>query len=198
MNGFGGSLPLGHRPALVVVDLQRGFTEAGSPLWCDADLAVEAATTLVSAAHAAGVPVWFTVIRYGAAERLPLWAAKIPALDELRDGRRAAELDPRLGYTEGDRITVKPGASAVFGTRLTKELRAAGVDTVLLCGASTSGCVRATGVDLVQSGFPAFVVPEACADRDQIQAAAALKDLVTKYTDIVDLDRAIDMMQKWM
>ncbi|MEV7005031.1 isochorismatase family protein [Streptosporangium sp. NPDC051022] len=198
MNGFGGSLPLGRRPGLVVVDLQRGFTEPGGPLSCDAGRAVVAAASLVSAAHAAGVPVWFTVIRYGAAEPLPLWAAKIPALDELREGRPAAELDPRLGYAEGDRITVKPGASAVFGTALVPELRASGVDTVLLCGASTSGCVRATGVDLVQSGLPAVLVPEACADRDPVQAEAAVKDLVTKYTDLAGLERALHMIKNWI
>ncbi|MFI9628809.1 isochorismatase family protein [Streptomyces sp. NPDC052042] len=190
---FGGTLALGTRPGLVVVDLQRGFTEPDGPLSCNAEAAVAAAHDLVEAAHRAKAPVWFTVIRYGPDEPLPLWSAKIPALEELRAGRAAADLDPRLGHRPGDEVVVKRGASAVFGTDLVDRIRAHGVDTVLLCGASTSGCVRSTAVDLIQSDLPAVLVPEACADRDAVQATATLTDLTAKYCDVLRLPEALNL-----
>ncbi|GAA4987650.1 N-carbamoylsarcosine amidohydrolase [Yinghuangia aomiensis] len=192
--GFGGTVPRGGRPGVVVVDLQRGFTEPGGAFSCPADDAVAATRELVDAARRAGAPVWWTVIAYEPAEPLPLWAAKIPALDTLRAGTPPCDLDPRLGAQPVDPVLPKRGASALFGTDLAGRIRAAGVGTVVLCGASTSGCVRATAVDLVQSEIPAVVVREACADRDPAQAEAAFTDLAAKYCDVVDLRTAVSLI----
>lgn len=186
--GFGAAVRRGDRPALVVVDLTRGFTEPGFPTGSDLTASVEATAELVAAARTGGVPVVWTVIAYTPAEadgEAVTWLAKAPGMRTLREGGEAVALDPRLPYEEQDHLIVKKGASAFFGTSLASLLTGLGCDTAVICGATTSGCVRATAVDAVQYGWPVLVPADACGDRAAGPHEAALFDIQAKYGDVV-------------
>ncbi|WP_410653270.1 isochorismatase family protein [Amycolatopsis sp. cmx-4-54] len=192
--GFGASVPRGSRPALVVVDLTRGFTEPGFPSGADLTAEVTATAALVAEARRQEVPVIYTAISYTPAEAngdAVAWLRKAPGMRALREGSEAVALDPRLERREGDHLIQKKGASAFHGTSLAALLTSLGTDTVVVCGATTSGCVRATAVDAVQSGFTTLVVREACGDRARGPHDAALFDLQAKYADVVGLDDAL-------
>ncbi|MFD6067966.1 MULTISPECIES: isochorismatase family protein [Amycolatopsis] len=192
--GFGASVPRGSRPALVVVDLTRGFTEPGFPSGADLTAEVSATAALVAEARRRDIPVIYTAISYTPAEAdgdAVAWLRKAPGMRALREGSEAVALDPRLERREGDHLILKKGASAFHGTSLAALLTSLGTDTVVVCGATTSGCVRATAVDAVQSGFNTLVVREACGDRAEGPHDAALFDLQAKYADVVGLDDAL-------
>ncbi|WP_405564571.1 isochorismatase family protein [Streptomyces sp. NBC_01180] len=187
--GFGAPVPRGTRPALVVVDLTRGFTEDDFPTGSDLTATVAATTRLIEAAREAGVPVIFTAISYTPAEadgRSVAWLDKATGMRALREGSDAVALDPRLPYRDEDVLVVKKGASAFSGTSLAAQLTALGRDTTVVCGATTSGCVRATAVDAVQSGFQVLVPSDAVGDRAQGPHDAALFDIQAKYGDVID------------
>lgn len=193
--GFGAPVRRGSRPAIVVVDLTRGFTEPSYPSGADLSEVVTATTCLIEAGRPADVPVIFTAIAYTEAEATGdavTWLRKAPGLRELVEGSDAVAIDPRLPMRSGhDVLVVKKGASAFFGTSLAATLTALGRDTVVVCGATTSGCVRATAVDAVQSGF-SVLVPRACVgDRAEGPAGAALFDIQAKYGDVISLDDAV-------
>lgn len=191
--GFGATVPRGRRPAVVVVDLTRGFTEPGFPSGADLTAEVAAAAALVRTARRRDVPVVYTAISYTPAEAdgdAVAWLRKAPGMRALREGSDAVVLDPRLEHRDGDQLILKKGASAFHGTGLAALLTGLGTDTVLVCGATTSGCVRASAVDAVQSGFNTLVVRQACGDRARGPHDAALFDLHAKYADVVDLDEA--------
>ncbi|SCK47728.1 Nicotinamidase-related amidase [Streptomyces sp. WMMB 714] len=192
--GFGAAVRRGTRPVLVVVDLTRGFTEDSFPSGADLTEVVGATTELTEAARAARVPVVWTAISYTPAEaegRSVTWLDKAPGMRALLEGSDAVALDPRLPRRPEDHLVVKKGASAFFGTSLAATLTGLGCDTALVCGATTSGCVRATAVDAVQSGFPVLVPRECAGDRAQGPHDAALFDIQAKYGDVVALSDAL-------
>ncbi|GAA2065782.1 N-carbamoylsarcosine amidohydrolase [Streptomyces albiaxialis] len=196
--GFGAPVRRGSRPALVVVDLTRGFTEPSFATGADLTGVVDATSELVEAARPAGVPVLWTVISYTPAEaegRSITWLDKAQGMRALVEGGEAVALDPRLPRAPGDPVVVKKGASAFFGTSLAASLTALGADTVLVCGATTSGCVRATAVDAVQSGFPVLVPREAVGDRAAGPHDAALFDIQAKYGDVIEQDDALGYLR---
>jgi nicotinamidase-related amidase len=191
--GFGGRQGSGERPAVVVVDFIEGFTNPESALACDADAAVEATRSLLDAARAASVPVFFTTVAYdeGDLERAAMFVAKAPALATLRPGSPWIEVDARLGRRSEEPVLVKLFASSFFGTDLDELLRGEGCDTLILAGASTSGCVRATAVDGVQYGYRVLVPREAVADRAADAHNGSLLDIDAKYGDVISIGEAI-------
>jgi len=193
--GFGSAVRRGRRPVVVVVDLTRGFTEDSYPSGADLGDVVEATGALVAAARPVGVPVIFTAITYSPAEVTGdsvVWLQKAPGMRAMREGSDAVAIDPRLPRGPDDILITKKGASAFHGTALASALVGLGCDTVVVCGATTSGCVRATVVDAVQSGFPVLVPRECVGDRAQGPHDAALFDIQAKYGDVVDLADALD------
>ncbi|WP_331772246.1 isochorismatase family protein (plasmid) [Embleya sp. NBC_00888] len=196
--GFGAPAGVGTHPAVVVVDLTRGFTEAAHPTGTDLSAVVAATTELIDAARFVDVPVVFTAIAYTAAEAAGTgvaWLRKAPGLRGLREGSEAVALDPRLPRVAGDHLVAKKGASAFFGTSLAALLTGLGRDTTIVCGATTSGCVRATAVDAVQSGFAVLVPRECCGDRAAGPHEAALFDIQAKYGDVTGLDHAVGYLR---
>ncbi len=194
--GFGGRQGAGRRPALVVIDLNYAFTDPESPLHCDTDGAVAAPARLLQAAREGGAPVAFTTLEYDeAAKRVArAFIAKAPALTMLTPGSRWARIDDRIAPEPGEPVLLKLFASAFFGTALQPMLTAAGVDTLIVTGASTSGCVRATVVDAVQHGLLVLVPREAVADRAQSAHEASLVDIDAKYGDVVTLEEAVAVL----
>jgi len=195
--GFGERQGAGARPALVVVDLVNGFTDPDSPLYCDADRAVAATARLLDAARAAAAPVAFTTVEYdeAGARVARAFIAKVPALRVLAPGTPWPAIDDRIAPRAGEPVLVKLFASAFFGTPLAAMLAAHGADTVVVTGASTSGCVRATAVDALQHGYRVVVPREAVADRQAGPHEAALFDIDAKYGDVVGLDEAESLLR---
>ena len=189
---LGESVRLGSRPAVLVVDFSCGFTDPECPLGADLTGQVEATKRLLDAARAKGLPVVFTTIGYEPSLKDGgLWLQKVPTLGELQLGGRWVEIDPRLEPREDETVIVKKGASAFFGTNLAAILISQHIDSVVLCGATTSGCIRATAIDLLQYGFPTLVPRECVGDRAQAPHEANLFDIQAKYADVVSLEEAL-------
>jgi len=193
---LGESVTLGERPAVLVVDLSCGFTDPESTLGSDLTAEVEATKGLLDVARARGLPVIFTTIGFEPNRKDgALWLQKVPSLGDLEVGGQWVDIDSRLERREDETVIVKKGASAFFGTNLTAILVSQGVDTVVLCGATTSGCIRATAVDLLQNGFPTLVPRECVGDRAQAPHEANLFDIQAKYADVVSADDAIGYLE---
>jgi maleamate amidohydrolase len=193
---LGEKVSLGERPGVLVVDFSCGFTDPGCALGSDLTAEVEATKRLLDAARAKGLPVVFTTI--GFEESLTdggLWLQKVPSLAALQLGGHWVEIDPRLERRPDETVIVKKGASAFFGTNLVAVLNALRVDTVVLCGATTSGCVRATAIDLLQNGWPTVVPRECVGDRAQAPHEANLFDIQAKYADVVSVEDALAYLE---
>src|ERR671919_2780377 len=177
---LGESVTMGSRPAVLVVDFSCGFTDPECDLGSDLSGEVEATRRLLDAAREKGLPVIFTTIGFEPSLKDgALWLQKVPTLGDLQIGGRWVEIDPRLGRRDDETIVLKKGASGFFGTNLASILVSQRVDTVVLCGATTSGCIRATAVDLLQNGFPTIVPRECVGDRAQAPHEANLFDPTT-------------------
>jgi maleamate amidohydrolase len=194
---LGQSVTLGSRPAVLVVDFSCGFTDAECTLGSDLTPQVEATKRLLDSARARGVPVIFTTIGFEPSLKDGgLWLQKVPSLGDLQVGGRWVEIDPRLEPREDETIVLKKGASAFFGTNLTAILISQGVDSVILCGATTSGCIRATAIDLLQNGYPTLVPRECVGDRAQAPHEANLFDIQAKYADVVSIEDALEYLER--
>ncbi len=198
IEGFGGRGGSGGRPALIVVDMTLGFTDPESSLACDLEGPVENISKLLEVAREIGIPVVFTTVAYKESDKLTAAAfiEKVPALLTLEAGTRWAEIDPRIAPRETEPVLNKLFASGFFGTPLGALLTAAGVDTLIVTGASTSGCVRATAVDALQYGFRPVVPREAVGDRNPDTHEANLYDIDAKYGDVVRVDDALQYLQR--
>jgi maleamate amidohydrolase len=196
--GFHGRAGFGRRPALLVVDVNRGFTDPASPLVCELDGVVVAIGRLLDEARRAGLTVVFTTVSYGEADRVAAAAFidKVPALLTLEAGSRWVEIDPRIAPRRGEPVLNKLFASAFFGTPLSSVLAAAGCDSVIVTGASTSGCVRATVVDAIQHGYRPLVPRDAVGDRNPAAHEANLYDIDAKYGDVVSTDEVVAHLEE--
>jgi maleamate amidohydrolase len=190
LTGFGGRQGFGRRPALLVVDMSLGFTSPDSPLACELDGAVAAIASLLDAARTRDLPVVFTTVSYGEGDKAAARAfiEKVPILLTLAAGSPFVEIDPRIAPLPHEPVLNKLFASAFFGTPLQSLLAAAACDTVVVTGASTSGCVRATAVDVLQHGYRLVIPREAVGDRDRRAHEQALHDVDAKYGDVVSVE----------
>ena len=183
----------GAKPALLVVDFVRAYLSPASPLYAGVEPARAAAAKLLGLARAAAIPVMHTNVVYepGGADG-GVFFQKLPALASFERGRHPelAAFAEGLEPLPGEPVFSKQYASAFFGTRIAEALRALAVDTVLIAGVSTSGCVRATAVDACQHGFVPLVVREAVGDRHPAPHEANLFDLQAKYAEVVSLAAA--------
>jgi maleamate amidohydrolase len=194
---FSGRVGWGASPALLVVDLVRAYTEPGGPfLLPDPAPAVAAAADLVDAARGAGRPVVWTVVRYtrGLADG-GLFVRKVPALAAFAEDAEGGWGELVLKPAAGEPVIAKQYASAFFGTSLAATLHSAGVDTLVVSGVSTSGCIRASATDALANGFRPQVVRDACADRTPEVHEQNLRDLDAKYADVVGVAEALDRLR---
>lgn len=186
-DGFDGSLAPGRTPAVVSVDLMRAYFEPESPLCLPETEFLNTAAAVIGAARASGIPVLHTRVSYGPdGTDGGVFILKVPALRLLIGDTELGSIMPEVAPAEGETVLVKQYASAFFGTGLARDLQAQGVDTLVIVGTSTSGCVRATAVDAVQHGFIPIVVSDAVGDRDETVHNASLYDLQAKYAEIWD------------
>lgn len=190
--GLGAAVGFGARPAVIVVDFSQGFTDPNSPLGSEYARELQATRTLLDGMRARSLPVAFTTVSYPdpphAAQH---FLDKVPSLALLRDGSPWAELDERLGRRDAEPVWVKLFASSFFGPPLHHWLQQQGADTLIVCGATTSGCVRATVVDGLQHGYRVIVPRECVGDRASGPHEASLFDMNAKYADVLGLDEVL-------
>jgi nicotinamidase-related amidase len=192
--GFSGRLGFGVSPALVMIDMVQAYLLTDSPLYAGVEDALAGAATLLSAARAASVPVLHTRVAYQAGGLDGgVFYRKVPALRLFAEGadRRFAAFAPAVAPQAGEIVITKQYASAFFGTSLAATLASQRIDTLLIAGFSTSGCVRATALDACQHGFIPIVVRDAVGDRDAAVHAANLFDINAKYGDVIALEDAL-------
>lgn len=187
----------GRAPALLLVDFARGWTDVDSPLAVSCAAEVGAAAHLLATSRACGAPVIFTTVAYDDSdlETVPM-LAKTPRVRQMRTGSPLTEIDPRLAPGDGELVLVKKQASAFFGTTLLPYLVASGVDTLLIGGVITSGCVRTTAVDAAQLGFRALVVADATTDRTPEARSAALRTVDDLYGDVITCSEAQEVLSR--
>lgn len=195
--GFGQALEFGAQPVLLVIDMMNAFTDASYDLGADLDDEIAVINRLKAAGAESGVPVIFVYSSYDESDLDGgvLWIEKQQGASVLRTGSAAVEIDERLDPGGDASLLRKKAASAFFGTDLAAQLTARGVDSVVVTGCTTSGCIRATAVDAVQHGFVPIVPREAVGDRDQQAHEASLFDLEMKYAEVVDLDTVVDYLR---
>ncbi|TDH62788.1 isochorismatase family protein [Dankookia rubra] len=194
-----GSRPLGFgaKPGLVVVDFQRGFVEpdfpmGGAPM---VEAAVRNTVPLIAAAKRAGLPVIACVNGYDAPRAAPHWKVA-PVLDLLR-GTPAVELDPRIAAAGPDVVLMKSAPSIFFGTSAAAILTRERVDTVIVAGCITSGCVRASVIDAFSLGFRVMVPQDCVGDHDRAAHDQNLRDVERRYADVVDGAACIAAIERW-
>jgi nicotinamidase-related amidase len=183
----------GRRPALIVIDFVGAYLNQGSPLYAGVEAARDACKTLLSAARKARIAVIHTNVIYQRGGRDGgVFFRKLPALSCFERGLHPelAAFGEGLEPAEGETVISKQYASAFFATSLASTLTSLGVDTLLIAGVSTSGCVRATAVDACQHGFIPLVVRDAVGDRHPAPHEANLFDLQAKYAEVISLEAA--------
>ena len=191
--GFAGSLGYGRRSALILIDLMHGYFDEGSAFKLPSSDCLDAAGRVLAAARASDTMVVHTKVVLGPdALDAGVFVKKIPALRAYIGENQSNELMDQVAPLANELVIVKQYASAFSGTSLAATLQASGVDTLIITGVSTSGCVRATGVDAVQNGFIPKVVREAVGDRADGPHEANLYDLHAKYADVVSEREIVD------
>ncbi len=188
------SLGLGLKPALLVVDMIKGFTDPACPLGSSCPDVIAANTILLDEFHRRGLPVYFTTVIYRDNSQARVFRARIDALNLLRLDSHWIELDENLPVEPEDVIVEKQWASAFHKTDLDQQLRQRGVDSLVVTGLTTSGCVRATAVDGLQYDYPVVVPREAVGDRNPQAHEANLFDLHAKYADVMALSELVALL----
>lgn len=178
------NLGLATKPALIVVDMINGFTDPKCPLGSDCEDVVAANCELLDVFRAKGLPVFFTTVVYHNDQQATVFRAKVPALNLLQSGSYWVAVDPKMLRTDNEPLIEKQWASAFHKTDLDSQLRALGVDSLVITGLTTSGCVRASAVDGLQNNYQVVVAREAVGDRNPFAHEANLFDLGAKYADV--------------
>lgn len=187
-------LGLGFRPALILVDLINAFTDPSCPLGSENSAVVDASADVLARFRQLGLPVFFTTVAYSEDRQAKVFRHRIAALNLLRPGSQWVRVHAALAPKANEPVIEKHWASAFFGTDLQDRLTAAGADSLVVCGLTTSGCVRATAVDGLQHDYRVVVPREAVGDRNAAAHKANLFDLDAKYADVVSMDELFELL----
>ena len=185
-SGFGQALGCGQQPALLMVDFVKAYLEPDSPLYAGVEAVRDQCIELLAICRSAELPIFHSNVSYrpGSPDG-GVFRRKLPLLKVFEVGSPLAEFAAGLEPQAGESVITKHYASAFFGTPLASSLAARGVDSVLIAGVTTSGCVRASALDALQHGFISIVVEDAVGDRHAAPHQANLFDLKSKYSDLV-------------
>lgn len=196
--GFGKRIGFGDRAALVVIDYMKAFTDPSMALGSNLDKEIEETNRLIDEAHEHDIPVIFSVVWYDedGFKDAGIWALKQGGVSTLKAGTLGVELDPRLHRKPSDIVLLKKYASCFYGTDIVARLNSRQVDTLIVTGCTTSGCVRATAVDALQNGFRPIIAKEAVGDRSVAAHEQSLFDLDQKYGDVLGVDEIIGEIRK--
>lgn len=193
---FDGSLGFGDKPALILVDFVEAYFDEDSPLYAGVEDALASAIRIRDAARVAGIPVFYTNVVYqdGGADG-GVFFRKVPALEVFVAGSPLGNWPDGLEPAAGEYVLTKQYPSAFFGTSLAATLTSNGIDTLIITGLTTSGCIRATCIDTVSNGFIPIIVSDACGDRHAAPHDANLFDMNAKYGDVVDEATVINQLK---
>lgn len=188
----------GQHPAVLVVDMVKAFTQPGTPLTCPLESEIKQTKRILSAARKREIPVIFSTVAYDSQIEAGIWSQKVPrgVIRLLIENPGLAEPDPRLERQASESLLVKKYASCFFGTDLVSRLIYIKVDTLIIVGCSTSGCVRATAVDSCSHGFHTIVVAEAVGDRAPAPHIANLFDIDAKYGDVMSVEDVLKYLKE--
>lgn len=195
--GIGARYGFGQKAAVVVIDMANAFNDRSHPIGADQDATVDAITELLDVARSVSTRrYFFTTAYHDDLHDAGTWVQKVPVVGTLRLGTPEVEIDPRLGIRDDEPLVIKKASSCFFGTPFDTWLRSEGVDTLIVTGCSTSGCVRATCLDAASHGFR-VVVPEECvSDRLEVVHRANLFDIDSKYADVLPNREVCAMVAK--
>jgi maleamate amidohydrolase len=183
---FGNRIGFGKRPALLLIDFVQAYFDRSCALYADVDDALASAIRVRDAAREAAIPIIYTnVVYHPSLIDGGRFMQKTPLLKNFVAGSPMGAWPEGLEPNADEQVISKQYPSAFFGTSLAATLTAAGIDTVILTGLSTSGCVRATCVDTCSHGFIPIIVADACGDRHEAPHQANLFDMDAKYGDVV-------------
>ncbi len=189
---LGEKIGWGERPALVVVDYQRGFTEP-SPMGGDMTVEVENTKRLADACRAKNIKCFYTRVGYNKdGSDLTVWSLKAPGLREYTRDSWMYEFDPRLGIQEEDICFEKHWPSSFMGTSLVQILIGMNIDTIILCGCTVGGCLYATAIDCLSYGYKTQIVTDASADRSEETKKIFMWNMGMKYGDLYTTDEVIE------
>ncbi len=193
---IGGALGFGNRCALLIVDFVNGFADPDVLGGGNIVQAIESTMTFLAASRRARLPVVFTRIVYEKAQTNSVFCRKMPSLADLVETNPQSAIVPQLTVEHGDFVIRKTQPSAFFGTNLAGYFVACGVDTLLIAGCTTSGCVRASVVDAMSHNFRPVVVEQCVGDRALEPHRANLFDMSRKYADVVGLDKVLSHLNR--
>ncbi len=193
---YDNQIGFGKKPAMILIDFVQAYFDPACPLYADVEPALQAALRIREAAREAGIPVIYTRASYDKnGINGGRFFHKAKPLAWLIDGTPTAQWPEGLEPGDGELVISKQYPSAFFGTSLSSTLTALGIDTVILTGLTTSGCVRATCVDAVSYGFIPIIAGDACGDRHEAPHNANLFDMNAKYGDVLNSQAVIDHLR---
>jgi maleamate amidohydrolase len=195
-SAYFGSLGFGEAPALILVDLVEAYFNKDSPLYAGVEDALSSALRIRDAARSAGIPIYYTRVVYkkGGSDG-GVFYRKVPILEVFDIGSPLGAWASGIEPAEGEVVITKQYPSAFFGSGLAEKLNERGIDTLIITGVTTSGCIRATCVDAISYGFIPIVVADACGDRHAAPHEANLFDMNAKYADVVDERTVIEHLK---
>lgn len=195
-SGIGTRVGFGSRPALLLVDFQNGFTDPSTKVGGDLSAPIAATRPLLDQFRHRGWPVAYTAVGFDASGRDgATWLKKMPGLAMLEAKSWWCEIDNRLAPQAGEPVWVKRAPSAFFGTPIVPFLTAAQVDTLVVVGCVTSGCIRATTIDAVSYGYRTIVPRECVGDRAEGPHRWNLFDIDAKYADVEPLTLVFEQLE---
>jgi maleamate amidohydrolase len=196
-SGFGTRMLLGDKPAIIMVDFVRAYFEPGAQLYMGKDDCLHSAARLLQAARDAGILVVHTRVSFteGGADGGHFFK-KVGALKHFVGDTELGQIMPEVEPKRGEPVLVKQYASSFFGTSLSATLASQGINTLIVTGVSTSGCVRATAVDAIQHGFLPVVVRDAVGDRASGPHEANLYDIQQKYGEVLGESEVLDYLSR--
>jgi maleamate amidohydrolase len=187
--GYGqGNVKIGEKPAILIVDFQKAFTSKESPIGGSSLItsAVNKTKDLISLAREVQLPIIHTVVGYREDQKdMGLWPLKVPTLKNVTLGSKWVEIDDALEVREEDIVLIKKMPSAFFNTDLTNILISNRIDTLIIAGCTTSGCIRATVIDSFSYGYRTIVAKECVGDQALEPHLANLFDIENRYGDIL-------------
>ena len=199
VRGYGNSrIGFGKRAALLIVDFQCLLTDPESPMWGGnaVEKALSHTARLITVVRELGLKVFYTTVGYRKdGQDMGFWPLKVRHLPICTVGSRWTRIPDEISPIQGEIVIQKRMASAFFGTDLITLLNFHSVDTLILCGGTTGGCVRATVVDAFQNGFRAMVPKECTFDMDTEAYEVNLKDIDKRYGDVMAVDELIQKLR---
>ncbi len=194
---FGNSLAFGNYPALLIVDLIEGFVAQDGPFYTSGiETTCQNVRILINEFREHNLPIVHTTVEYqengldGG-----IFVEKIPTLRQLVQGSRWTKFPSQVAPDSRGIIVSKRYASAFFGTHLGASLTAQRVDSLVIVGVSTSGCIRASTVDALQYGYRTIVVADCVIDVDQEAHRVNLRDIQRKYGEVLNLEQVLEVIR---